>query len=527
MVRNHTPSGDDRALDDRERAVHALSRLAFGPRPGQVEHVMSTGVLTWIDDQLEARPLSPSSLVKRLDQSKTLYSTPAEIKAFADPPASDDETVKQRRERARLRSTPNRELAQAVLLRATLSDRQGGEVLADFWRNHLNVSFTKGWPAGMYLPDYEQVVIREHALGDFPAMLSASAHHAAMMHYLDNQFSRRPPSKQELAKLERKVRRETGSAERGEEAAAIATLRGVNENYARELMELHTLGVDRTYRQKDVIAVAEALTGWGVASGKDGYYGFEFDHARHINDDQRFLGYILRQDKEDGPGQGERVLKILGDHKHTAEFISHKLVRYLVNDVPPPALVRSVSATYKKTSGEIPAMVRTVVESKEFWDRRNYRAKFKTPQEFVISALRVTGAKIAHMSDIFQVLSDMGQPTYHCDDPTGYYDTAEAWLDPGVMAKRWEFALALAEGDVGGVRVPDSFFGEITDEHTPLQWMREMVEKILPGGSSTRTQALLYDVIRKHTANSADPEMRVLGPRVVGLLLGSPEFQQQ
>ena len=517
----------ERPLSERERAAHALSRLSFGARPGQVDLLIELGVEAWIEEQLESKPLAPTSLVERLQQHETLYLSPAKIYSYTyyDYPANP--TRKDNAKRNELRNIPTRDLLSAVLLRATFSERELEEVLVDFWRNHLNVSFTKGWPAGMYIPSYEYQVIQGNVLRNFPYMLRASAHHPAMMHYLDNHLSRRPPSKQKLAELERKVRQQTGSQERGEEAAAIAAQRGLNENYARELMELHTLGVDRTYRQKDVIAVAEALTGWGLADGREGDFGFAYDPERHILGDKKFLGYVLRRDKEKGPAQGEKILEVLTKHDDTAGFIAHKLVRYLVNDVPPESLVRAVARTYKKTSGDIPAMVRTIVRSDEFWERRNFRAKFKTPFEFVVSALRATGADVENMTGVFRSVSDMGQPIYHCDDPTGYYDTAEAWLDPGVMAKRWQFALDLANGRLKGVTIPDSFFGSISADVTPLQWLRGMVEKVLPAGASTRTLAMLHEVVREHTADSARPNMNRLGPLVLGLLLGSPEFQEQ
>ena len=521
------PQERDAPLDARERAVHLLSRFSFGPRPGEVARVLELGEAAWIEEQLEDAPLGPASLTQRLGRLETLGMSPREVLRFIDNDLPRDASREERAARDRRRAIPKLEMITGITLRSVYAEGQLKEVLGDFWRNHLNVSYTKTYPVELYITDYERNVIQRHALGTFPAMLSASAHHPAMMLYLDNHLSRRPPSSAELAEIERRVRQETGSKERGEEAAQIAAQRGVNENYARELLELHTLGVDRTYRQRDVIAVAEALTGWGISSGQRGTEEFAFDPERHISGDKKFLGYVLRKDKDKGPGQGERVLEILSRHNDTAEFIATKLVRAFVNDDPPPGLVKDVAQAYKKSEGDVRELVREILESDEFWQRRHWRAKFKTPNEFLMSALRATGAEVTSVGGVLKALAAMGQPTYHCDDPTGWYDTADAWLDPGVMAKRWEIALALAGNKLEGVEIPASFYGEISDEVSPLQWMRGMVQKILPGGASTRTLAMLHEVVREHTAGGARADLRQLGPQVLGLLLGSPEFQEQ
>lgn len=357
-------------------------------------------------------------------------------------------------------------------------------------------------------------------------MLEASAKHPAMLFYLDNHLSKKPPTKQELAEIARRVERETGSAQRGEEAARIASLRGINENYARELLELHTLGVDRSYRQDDVITVAEALTGWGIDMTPDGTREFRFARNLHVEEGGRFLGYVLRRDKKDGMALGERVLDILGKHDHTAEFVCTKLTRYLVNDEPPRKVVERAVKAYKKSDGEIPAVVRAIVSSDDFWSRENYRAKFKTPYEFVISALRATGAEVDARNDLRHMLTLLGQPLYNCDDPTGYYDTAEAWLDPGVMALRWRFAIDLAAGKVRGVHIPEEFYADLPLDGGAVASMQAMVDKVLPGGAGPRTLSMLLEVTREHESGEG-LDLESWGPELLGLLLGSPEFQQQ
>jgi len=514
-------------LTDRERAVHLLSRFSCGVRAVDVERLLEIGADAWLDEQLAPGPLRPVELARRLEKLSSLRMSPQEVEELTYLELPIDATRADRIARDQRRQIPKRELLLSLALRSVESERQLEEVLCDFWRNHFNVSYTKGWPAHLWINDYERTVVRGHALGSFADMLWASAHHPAMLHYLDNALSRRPPSSAELKKIELRVREETGSKERGEEAAAIAAQRGLNENYARELLELHTLGVDRTYRQKDVVAVASALTGWGIADGEGGDLGFAFDPGRHIDEDQRFLGHVLRRDRGEGPGQGERVLEIIARHPDTAEFVATKLVRYFVDDRPPPGLVKEVARTFQKREGDIPAMVRTIVESEEFWRREHYQAKFKTPREFLDSALRVTRAEVETADAYHVALRSMGQPTYHCDDPTGWYDTADAWLDPGVLAKRWEVALQLAAGGLEGIRIPDSFYGGLEDGDSPLNWMQAMVREVLPGGASTRTLAMLHEVVREHGREGEAPDVRELGPRVLGLLLGSPEFQRQ
>ncbi|MDP6519931.1 MAG: DUF1800 domain-containing protein, partial [Planctomycetota bacterium] len=511
-------------LSERERAVHVLARLAFGHRPGDVDRLVAGGVDKWLGDQLSEKLAGPQHLVEKLDGLASLGLSPLECEEYVYRPTPTNPTGQERRTRERARRLPMRELVEAVGLRAIYSDRQADEVLCDFWRNHLNVSFTKGWPSNIYIPDYERTVLRANLHRTFGEMLAASAKHPAMLHYLDNHLSRRPPSDQELAVIERAVRRETGSKERGSEAAAIAAQRGLNENYARELMELHTLGVDRSYRQKDVIAAAAALTGWGIDRGRQ---SFSFKQDRHIEGDKKFLGYPLRKDREKGTGQGDRIVEILSGHDHTAEFIATKLVRFLVSDNPPRRVVGEVERAFKKKGSRLPDLAWAVIEHGEFWSRDNYRSKFKTPFEFVVSALRATDAKIDSLDRIDSVLKDMGQPVYRCDDPTGYYDTAEAWLDPGVMSLRWKFALELSAGELFGVSVGRNFYYGLEEDPNPLRWIDFLVERILPAGAAPRTYLMLFEAIREHTSGGRRAELSVLGPQIVGLLLGSPEFQQQ
>ena len=516
-------------LTEREKAVHVLTRFSFGYGPDDVENVMKVGAESWLRGQMRDTPASGSSLGQRLRGMDTLFMTPAEVRGLVERDGKvRDLSPKDQEARKKLERVPRNELIQAVLFRAIYNPHQTKEVACDFWRNHLNVSFTKGQQSFPLIPHYEQTVLRDNVFGDFGAMLRASAKHPAMLQYLDNHLSRRPPTDQELAEVERRTKRKTGSKERAEEAAQIAAQRGLNENYARELMELHTLGVDNYYRQKDVVAVAEALTGWTFNGGRRGSYEFEFKPGMHVKGDKRVLGKRLKEDASGGPGQGEDVLTLLLQHKGTGDFLATKMVRYFVADEPPRKLVKAVAKTYKKSGGNIPAMFMTIIESDEFWRREHFRAKFKTPWEYVLSALRITGADVTDARKVLSWLQTMGQPLYHCDDPTGWYETADRWLDPGIMALRWQFAIDLAGGKLRGVKIPDSFWERIpTDGVHPRFWQRTLTKLILPAGAGERTRAALSAVTSKYLAREQDPVLSELGPDLLALLLGSPEFQQQ
>ena len=218
---------------------------------------------------------------------------------------------------------------------------------------------------------------------------------------------------------------------------------------------------------------------------------------------------------------------MLGAHKGTAQFVAMKLVRYLVSDVPDQNLVNSVAKIYRKTNGDMVAMIRAIVESDMFFARENYRSKFKTPFEFIVSALRVTSAEITSLRNLESYLKDMGQPILHCDDPTGYYDVAEAWLDPGVMALRWEFATDLVNGKIRGIKVPDKFYQQVPSDCAPQLWQHYLTKMIIPGGAAEKTRSALAITTSEYLDKTKRPSLAKAAPILVGLLLGSPEFQQQ
>lgn len=471
-------------LDDRERAIHVLSRLAYGPRPGDVERVVAEGWRTWVERQLAPESISDEAAAVRVQSFATLWLSCREvIERFAE---GDEKHL------------PARELASSVLLRATYSERQLQEVIVDFWRNHFNVSVEKGVVAQLAAP-WEREVLRAHAFGKFEHLLMASAKHTAMLEYLDNALSQKPISERE--------RRYLASASR-----AFFRQRGLNENYARELMELHTLGVDNTYSQQDVTEVARALTGWTYAAGKDADYEFRFRHEVHDFDPKRVRGKALPMTRESAPDEGVRegevLILALARARGTARFIAAKLCRYLVGDAPDEALVDDVARVFHETKGDLSAVYRAIVLDERFYSRRYYRTKFKTPFELVVSSLRALGAEVTDTSALRERLLQLGQPIYLCLEPTGYSDQAEAWQDPGVMSARWRLALDLTHGAVAGVTVDEAALAAIEQAPDP----RLAIERLVPSGVSEATRSRL---------DRGGPHRRA------ALTLGSPEFQLQ
>jgi uncharacterized protein (DUF1800 family) len=377
--------------------THALNRLAFGPRPGEVARVKAEGLSHWIERQLNPDRIDDRALAARLPDRP-------------DPVATADSPKEMRR----LARRAIDDLAADKLTRATYSERQLEEVLADFWFNHFNVFAAKGRTA-VYLPSYERDAIRPHVLGRFRDLLGATAHHPAMLLYLDNAMSGRNG--------------------------------GLNENYARELMELHTLGVEGGYSQTDVTEVARAFTGWTIGRGATG--GFRFARAIHDPGTKTVLGRTIR---EDGEKEGEQVLDILAAHAATARHIATKLAQRFVSDDPPPALVDRAAARFRETGGNLRDVVRTIVTSPEFFASAARGAKVKTPLEFLVSAARASGADGKGTRPMLRALRELGMPLYLCQPPTGYDDTAATWITPGALVARMNIAQSL--GDAATIGSP-------------------------------------------------------------------------
>lgn len=498
-------------LREDEKIVHLLNRLTPGATPRLVAEVREVGIQKWLQRQLQGNLPEPDSLISRVAKLETLK-------------LDDDQRAEMyfRKEN----KLPTQELLAWVVFRAIYGANHVRETMSDFFRNHFTVSIDKDLVQELVI-DWERNVIEKSSLGRFGDMLTASAHHPAMLFYLDNHYSRRPATEQELKELVARVLQDTRSKERAKEATDLERQLGLNENYARELLELHTLGVDRFYRQQDVIEVARCLTGWTIRRTKHGAHEFHFNEKMHARGDKLFLGYLIKERHRDLIQEGEEVLSILRQHKGTAAFLSWKLCRWLVNDDPDEKMVERVAKAWRTREGNIAKVLEAIVEDPKFFARENFRTKFKRPWEFVISALRVTGAEVTHVGGILERLAQMNEPLYRCADPTGYYDQAEAWRDPGALAYRWLFATHLVSGGIPGVKIPLSFYQDLPPDK-PGEWLWILSSKILPVTDiSAETAAGIARLVERERKRRPKAAPREIGALIVAALLGSPDFQKQ
>jgi uncharacterized protein (DUF1800 family) len=448
-------------LTDREKVIHVLNRLSFGWTPGEIDEVIKSGGWEkWVKQQLEPEKIDDSKL-DALVNKRYAFRKKSILDLSGEYPKNKEETELRK------------EFRESVLVRAVMSKRQFNEVMCEFWRNHFCVDMpdndetSRAWT----VPDYEEKVIRPYVFGKFKQMLYASATHPAMLEYLDNFKSR---------------------------------ANNWNENYAREVMELHTLGADRFYNENDVLELAKILTGWTY----DKSYKFKYNDAWQQPGSKNWLGYKINQ----GYAGGEQALYTLATHRGTADFISFKLCRYLVNDNPPQSLVSKVASVFRSTEGDLPRVYAAIINSPEFMQRNNFRAKFKTPFEFTVSALRTTEASVDDGRATLEVLTKMGEPLYNSKDPTGYYDQAEAWRDAGVLTSRWDYAWKLMRDAIPGVTVSSDFvksFSGLKDKALEDR----LVDTLIGSDVGNRTLELLRKTPDLHEK--------------ISVLMGSPSFQQQ
>jgi uncharacterized protein (DUF1800 family) len=657
-------------MDDHKRAVHALNRLTFGPRPDDVERVTQIGVDKWIELELHSDKIDDSALDARLAPFRTLrmgtkeivenfppdqlikqiadgkVSLPqdptkraiyeAQLQRYEDKQERKDKATKseaaagdaqnpcrdgacsvsadsapppdpeQTRRRANLRTqelldlppdermkeilrmspeerrtiattakgakadallegmSPQQketiqalnnpeqvvvnELTQAKLLRAIYSERQLDEVMTDFWFNHFNVFINKG--ADRYLlTSYERDAIRPHVLGKFEDLLVATAKSPAMLFYLDNWLSVGPDSEIAIGIASHQPHRRghgpgpnsRPQRPRGNKAKQAS---GLNENYGRELMELHTLSVNGGYSQKDVTEAAKVFTGWtldqprkaGVpitpAFGVMGWKGgdFRFEPRMHEPGEKIVLGHRI---KEHGEKEGLEVLHLLAHNPNTARFISQKLAMRFVSDDPPPALVDRMTKTFLKKNGDIREVLRTMFKSPEFWSPDAYRAKVKTPLEFIVSAVRASGAQVDDARALVGTLNNMGMMPYGMQPPTGYSMKADVWVNSSALLGRMNFALGMAAGKIRGVKIDSApSLAAGASEVTPdaQQTLAALENSLLSGDISKQT----HDTISKQLDDPKISQRRLDDPRrppnvaaITGLILGSPEFQRR
>ena len=518
----HTALNGAAPADDEQAIVHVLNRIGYGAMPGEVERVRQIGLRKYVEHQLHPDRIADEALSARLKELSTLGLSSKELaeryeiprlearrdakRAAAGSPNPDQapsvKDLKRANPDQQQANLPLMELSMQKVVRAAYSERQLQEVLTDFWFNHFNVDARKG-PERFMLTEYERDVIRPHVLGRFRDLLEATAKSPAMLFYLDNWMSADPNGPHPAARVNRNgIQRRPGRGRFQPMTPAARPMpqqrpnapKGLNENYGRELLELHTLGVDGGYTQKDVTEVARAVTGWSIANPRLGG-GYRFMPQLHDDGEKVVLGHRIKPGG--GEDDGEAVLDILAEHPATARFVATKLARRFVSDTPPQALVDRAAATFRDSHGDLRAVMTTILTSPEFLSPDAYRAKVKSPFEFIVSAIRTTGAEVTDARPLVRTMQQLGMPLYQCQPPTGYRDTADAWVNTGALVNRMNDALALASGRLPGVQIPVA--------PTP--------ESVLAGNMSETTRAT---IAKAPTA-----------PQALALALGSPEFQRR
>jgi uncharacterized protein (DUF1800 family) len=495
-----------RSLAPRQ-ALHVLSRLTFGPRPGDIESLQRIGIAAYVGQQLNPGSIDDRPVDTALADLSTLTMPTASLLRDyprPQPAAAGQVDAPVMTAPAKRPAVVLMELQAARMVRAVVSERQLQEVMVDFWMNHFNVFVYKGeilW----YLTSYERDAIRPHALGDFRALLGATAHHPAMLYYLDNWQSRKD----------------------------TAGKPGLNENYARELMELHTLGVDGGYTQRDVREVARIFTGWTIDRPRE-EGRFVFRPQLHDTAEKVVLGH--RFGAGAGIEEGEQVLDLLARHPATSRFLARKLLRRFVTDEPPNDLVEGTAAVFRQTGGDIRATLRAIFTSAAFMTEGAYRGKVKKPTEFVVSAVRALGGRVDTRGglELARAAARIGEGLYQAQPPTGYDDRVEAWVNAGSLLGRMNFALAVANRQVPGVVVDLDGLTAGTDRRKPDAVLARLLSVILNDQVSDQTRAVLTRQLQDpRIIRSTPDDQRDLRwadtdvAALAALVLGSPEFQRR
>jgi uncharacterized protein (DUF1800 family) len=542
---------DHRELPADQQIIHALNRLSFGPRPGDVQNVRAIGLDKWVEQQLHPERIDDSSLDRFVDRYSVLKQDQNDLLRQFNEMQRERRVAKRESGDTSMMRRPfqadpdvqrialNRrrvmgELQSSRVARAVASNRQLEEVMTDFWLNHFNVYAQKGPPQAYYLAEYESDVIRPHVLGKFRDLLESVAKSPAMLFYLDNARSMADSTRPHLASFDR-VRFNRRFIQRLPAQPQANQLRngGLNENYGRELLELHTLGVDGGYTQQDVINVARALTGWTIRPPAMGG-GFIFRPEMHDAGEKMVLGHKLKTNR--GIEDGEDVLDIVSRHPATAKYIAAKLARRFISDNPPQAVIDRAAKVFLKTDGDIREVVRTIITSNEFYSQQAYRSKVKSPFEVVVSAMRAMNAAPDSTPRTAQMIAYLGEPLYGHQAPNGWPETGDAWMNTGAILNRINFGMAAAANRVPGASVR-SIPGIDSLSAASRQKQVDAVISVLLGGSvSADTRAVLMSGENPLLANAKDaPESMTSGAQiqltgiaqVVGLALGSPEFQRR
>ena len=525
-------------------AAHALSRLTFGARPGDLANVERMGVERWIDLQLRPERIPDREADAVLASLETQGKRAFEILADNPPPEELAPRLRPRmymdslvgqpteadsaqyRAAQRVAQALTAQIATARVLRATMSERQLLEVMTEFWGNHFSVAAGKS-PNRYGLVEYERDVLRPNALGSFRALLGAVAKSPQMLFYLDQWQSLVDSMNPSVAESRIRERRAAMATPPMNDASLVQMMNrrratGINENYARELLELHTLGANGGYTQADVTAVARALTGWTIDRPDLGG-PFLFRGDVHDAGEKTVLGARLPPGR--GIEDGEQVLDLLAGHPSTARFIARKLVVRFVSDSPPPQLVDRAAKTFTETKGDIREVVRTIVTSPEFFSADAFRAKVKTPFEFVVSALRAMNAEADTTPRRSQAVARLGQPIWGRQSPDGWPDRADAWMNSGALLNRMNLAGQIVSGSVPGVSVAKWTPARRLVEKPADQQVDGVIAELLLGVASPATRTAMLEAYAAATEAARRPVDRLAD--VIGVAFGSPEFQRR
>jgi uncharacterized protein (DUF1800 family) len=565
-------------LTEDEAVNHALNRLAYGPRTEDVERVRQMGLEKWVDQQLNPDSIDDSALDTRLKKYPTLKMSSQELlQEFPQPQQAarqqgltKEEVQEEMRAKRREAMTsvlvtgddnldkaqiqlamiqgPNRiltELSMAKVDRAIYSERQLESVMEDFWFNHFNVYANKGadrW----FLTSYMRDTIRPRTMGKFDDLLIATAKSPAMLFFLDNWQSVDPQAFQQWRERMETRRRfqgvfgggsgpmpgefsRPGARIPGFPAAGQAQQmqeRGLNENYGREVMELHTIGVDAGYTQQDVIEMAKCLTGWTIREPRrDPEYIFKPEF--HTQGKKVVMGHTIDYG---GEKDGEEALRMLANDPRAAAFISGELARHFVSDNPPQSLVDRMTKEYEATGGDIRDVLKTMIYSPEFWSREAYRAKVKTPFELVASTARALNADVSVSLPVAQWVGRMGEPLFLCEPPTGYSDKSETWVNTGALLNRLNFALSFAGDHMLGATVDLSEMLGMDSSKDAEMALSRALEVFLDGQVAPGTRNTLEERLKDPQILQAkldDPVKQVNEGLISGLVLGAPEFQRR
>ncbi len=512
---------------DSANAMRLLSRLAFGPRPGDIAHVEAVGIGGWLEEQLNPARVSDSAERAALAPHEIALKNPTDLYEAYVPARSASLDSAERRRMQQAAGQLSQHVMMSALARHLASERQLLEVMTDFWTNHFNIFMAKD--ADRFLTaDFVEHAIRPHALGRFEDLLVATAEHPAMLIYLDNAQSVAPGSRPPAPGRGRPIA--LVPVRSGFPAfprpmlmplppAAARAPNGINENYARELMELHTLGVDGGYTQQDVIEVARIFTGWGVSRPRPmgpGRFAFEYHDWAHDYGEKEVLGVGF---EGRGMKEGLQLLHLLAENPATARHISHKLCARFVADDPPDGCVDAAVAAWQRTDGDIRAVLKAIVASPDFWAGESRNARFKTPLEFVTSAVRVLGAEPDTTTRLLFALQRLGEAPFMRLSPDGYPEVAADWLNSGAILTRMNLALALAAGRMPGVTVDLDSLIPATSDYDEL--VRRVNAVILGGQGSEHTLA----TIRRQIEGL--PNTKNARTMAVALALGSPDFQRE